>query len=98
MGSIVPMLALVLAGCGGSSRPAATRVPRVEQAVKSTLERSLMTSQPRTEQGSRPATHVRRVRCTKTSGSRFSCQVTFEDGSSRRVTARERSDGDVVLG
>jgi hypothetical protein len=57
-----------------------------------------MTSQPRTEQGSLPATHVRRVRCTKTSGSRFSCQVTFADGSSRRVTARQRADGDVVLG
>jgi hypothetical protein len=98
MGSIVPMLALVVAGCGGSSRPAATRVPRVEQAVKSTLERSLMTSQPRTEQGSRPATHVRRVRCTKTSGSRFSCQVIFEDGTSRRLRVHERSDGDVVLG
>jgi hypothetical protein len=66
--------------------------------VKSTLERSLMTSQPRTEEGSRAATHVRRVRCTETSRSRFSCQVTFKDGSSRRVTARERSDGDVVLG
>lgn len=65
--------------------------------MKSTLERSLMTSQPRTEQGSRSPTHVRRVRCTKTTGSRFSCQVTFGDGSSRQVTARERSDGDVVL-
>ena len=66
--------------------------------MKSTLERSLMTSQPRTEQGSRSATHVRRVRCTKASGSRFSCQVTFGDGSSRLVTARKRSDGEVVLG
>ena len=92
------MLALLLAGCGGASKPAATRVPRIEQAVKSTLERNRMTSQPRTEQGSRPATHVRGVRCAKTSGNRFSCQVTFEDGSSRQVTARERADGDVVLG
>jgi hypothetical protein len=66
--------------------------------VKSTLERNLMTSQPRTEQGSRAATHVRRVRCARASGNRFSCEVTFKDGSTRRVTARERSDGDVVLG
>jgi hypothetical protein len=66
--------------------------------MKSTLERSLMTSQPRTEQGSRSSTHVRRVRCSKTSGNRFSCEVTFGDGSSRKVVARERSDGDVVLG
>jgi len=92
------MLALLLAGCGGGSRPAATRVPRVEQAVKTTLERNLMTSQPRTEQGSRSSTHVRSVRCEKSSRGRFSCQVTFGDGSSRRLTARERSDGDVVLG
>ena len=88
------MLALVLAGCGGSSRPPT----RVEEAVKSTVERSLMTSQPRTEEGSRPATHVRSVRCAQATGNRFSCQVTFKDGSSRQVTARERSDGDVVLG
>jgi len=92
------MLALLLAGCGGGSRPAATRVPRVEQAVKSTLERNLMTSQPRTEQGSRSSTHVRSVRCEKSGGGAFSCQVTFGDGSSRQVTARERKDGDVVLG
>ena len=92
------MLALLLAGCGGASKPAATRVPRVERAVKSTLERNLMTSLPRTEEGSRSSTHVRSVRCEKASGGRFRCQVIFGDGSSRRVTARERSDGGVVLG
>jgi hypothetical protein len=92
------MLALLLAGCGGASQPAATRVPRVERAVKSTLERNLMTSQPRTEEGSRSSTHVRSVRCEKSSAGRFSCLVTFGDGSSRQVTARERPDGDVVLG
>jgi hypothetical protein len=92
------MLALLLAGCGGGSRPAATRAPQIERAVKSTLERNLMTSQPRTEEGSRSSTHVRRVRCARSSGNRFSCQVTFGDGSSRKVTARERSDGEVVLG
>jgi hypothetical protein len=66
--------------------------------VKSELERSLMTSQPRTEQGSRSATHVRRIRCAKTSGVEFSCEVTLGNGSRRRVTAHERSDGDVVVG
>lgn len=92
------MLALALAGCGGGTRPAATRVPRIEQAVKSQLERRLMTSQPRTEQGSRSSTHVRRIRCAKAKGAEFSCEVTFGDGSMRRVNARERSDGGVVLG
>jgi hypothetical protein len=92
------MLALVLAGCGGSSRPAVTRVPRIEQAVRSQLERSLMTSQPRTEQGSRAATHVRRIRCARSSGNAFSCEVTFADGSLRKVTAHERAGGEVVVG
>jgi hypothetical protein len=92
------MLALVLAGCGGASRPEATRIPRIEHAVKSELERSLMTSQPRTEQGSRAATHVRHIRCVKASGNEFSCEVTFGNGSRRRVIARERSDGNVVVG
>jgi hypothetical protein len=97
--SILPIVALLLlAGCGGSSRPAATRIPRIEQAVKSTLERGLMTSQPRTEQGSRWSTHVRRIRCAKTGGNAYSCEVTFGDGSQRRVTAHERSDGNVVVG
>lgn len=73
-------------------------MPRVEAAVKSTLERGLMTSQPRTEQGSRPATHVRRIRCRKASANEFSCEVTFDDGSRRQVTAHQRSDGDVVVG
>jgi hypothetical protein len=96
--SIVPMLALLLSGCGGGARPAATGAPRIEQAVKSTLERTLMTSEPRAEKGSRASTHVRSVRCRRSSGGSFSCQVTFGDGSSRLVTARKRSDGEVVLG
>jgi hypothetical protein len=97
--SILAIVALLLlAGCGGTSRPAGKRIPRVEQAVKSTLERDLMTSQPRTEQGSRWSTHVRRIRCARTGGNEFSCEVTFGDGSHRRVTARERADGDVVVG
>ena len=95
---MLPIVALLLAGCGGGSQPTAKRIPRVERAVKSKLELRLMTSQPRTEQGSRPATHVRRIRCAKTSASRFSCEVTFGNGSHRRVTAHERSDGDVVVG
>jgi hypothetical protein len=95
---ILPMLALLLAGCGGASRPAATRVPRIERAVKSNLERTMMTSQPRTEQGSRSSTHVRRVRCAKAGGNEFSCAVTLGDGSHRTVTAHERSNGDVVVG
>ena len=93
--SILPIVALLLlAGCGGSAQ----RIPRVEQAVKSTLERNLMTSQPRTEQGSRWSTHVRRIRCIKAGGNAYRCEVTFGDGSHRRVTAHERSDGNVVLG
>ena len=96
--SIVPMLALLLAGCGGGSRPSATQVPQIERTVKSVLEQRLMTSQPRTEQGSRSSTHVRRVRCAKVSGKEFSCEVTLGDGSTRQVTARKRSDGEVVLG
>jgi hypothetical protein len=96
--SILPIVALLLlAGCGGSSRLAATRIPRIEQAVKSELERGLMTSQPRTERGSRWSTHVRRIRCAKTGANEFSCQVTFGDGSHRRVAAREHSDGSVVV-
>jgi hypothetical protein len=92
---MVPIVALLLlAGCGGGSQ----RAPRVEQAVKRRLERGLMTSQPRTEQGSRSATHVRRIRCAKAAADEFSCEVTFGDGSHRRVMAHERSDGDVVLG
>jgi hypothetical protein len=97
--SILPIVALLLlAGCGGTSRPAATRIPRVERAVKSTLERNLMTSQPRTEQGSRWSTHVRRIHCAKTGGNEYRCEVTFGDGSHRRVTAHELSDGNVVVG
>jgi hypothetical protein len=96
--SIVPVLALLLTGCGGGSRPSATGVPRVERAVKSVLEQRLMTSQPRTEQGSRSSTHIRRVRCTKVNGNEFNCEVTLGDGSTRQVRARERSDGGVVLG
>jgi len=97
--SMLPIVALLLvAGCGGTARPAAKRIPRIEQAVKSTLERNLMTSQPRTEQGSRWSTHVRRIRCVKADGNEYRCEVTFGDGSHRRVTARERSDGNVVVG
>ena len=66
--------------------------------MKSELERSLMTSQPRTEQGSRAATHVRHIRCAKAAANEFRCEVTFGDGSRRQVTAHERSDGDVVVG
>jgi hypothetical protein len=94
----VPVLALLLTGCGGGSRPSATRVPQVERAVKSALEQRLMTSQPRTEQGSRSSTHVRHVRCAEVNGNEFTCEVTFGDGSTRQVRARERSDGGVVLG
>jgi hypothetical protein len=92
------MLALLLAGCGDGSRPAATRAPRVEQAVKSVLERRLMTSQPRTPQGSSWSTHVRRIRCAKAGANEFRCNVTFGDGSRRRVTAHARSNGDLVVG
>lgn len=95
---MLPIVALLLAGCGGGSHPAAERIPRVERAVKSSLERGLMTSQPRTEQGSRSSTHVRRIRCTKASANEFSCDVIFGDGSRRHVSAHQRSDGDVVVG
>lgn len=94
----LPLVLIFLAGCGGGSRPAATSVSRVEQAVKRTLERELMTSQPRTERGTSWATHVRRVRCVTGSGNEFSCEVTFMNGSRRQVTARERSDGVVAVG
>lgn len=88
------MLALLLAGCGTSSRTATTRIPQVEQEVTRVLERGLMTSQPRTQEGS---THVRRVHCTTRSANTFSCEVTLRDGSRRRVTAQERRDGEVVV-
>jgi hypothetical protein len=87
---------------GYESAPAGARTasapPRIEQDVKSVLERQLMTSQPRTEHGSSWSTHVRRVRCAARGGNEFSCRVTFMNGSHRQVTARERSDGVVAVG
>lgn len=85
---------LLLAGCGGSSQTATTRIPQIEQEVTRVLERGLMTSQPRTQEGS---THVRRVHCATRTANTFSCEVTLRDGSRRRVTARERRDGEVVV-
>lgn len=80
------------------SAPASTPVSRIEQSVKSGLERNLMTSQPRTEKGSAWSTHVRRVRCVMSSGHEFRCDVTFMNGSRRQVTARVRPDGVVAVG
>lgn len=91
---VVPLL---LAACGGGSRPAPAGAPGIEQSVKSTLERGLMTSQPRGVGGSSWSTHVRRVRCAARSPREFSCEVTFMDGSRRQVTARERPNGLVAL-
>lgn len=94
---LLAVVVLLLAGCGGGSG-SATRTSSVEQAVKRELERGMMTSQPRTEQGSRPVTHVRRIHCSTTSGTAFTCSVTLGNGAHRQVTARERSDGEVVVG
>ena len=95
---LLAVVVLLPAGCGGGSGSPATRTSSVEQAVKRQLERGLMTSQPRTDQGSSPVTHVRQIHCSTTSGRAFSCEVTLGNGAHRRVTARERSDGEVVVG
>jgi hypothetical protein len=92
------VLLLLLAGCGGGSPRASSRTLRVEQFVRGTLERRLMTSQPRTQQGSSWSTHVRRVQCTPRSRHAFTCEVTLMDGSHQRLRARERLDGVVALG
>lgn len=88
---------LLLAACGGGSRPAPAGNLSIEQSVKSTLERGLMTSQPRGVGGSSWSTHVRRVRCATRSAHEFSCEVTFMDGSRRHVIARERTNGLVAI-
>lgn len=93
-----PVLAVLLAGCGGGSRLAPTTASRIDQAVKSTLERTMMTAQPRTEHGTSWSTHVRRVRCAAKGRQEFTCEVTFMNGSHRRVTAREGANGVVSVG
>ena len=95
---MLPVLAVLLAGCGGGTRSAPTAASQVEQAVKSTLERTMMTAQPRTERGSNWSTHVRRVRCAVKGRHEFTCEVTFMNGSHRRVTAREGANSVVSVG
>lgn len=94
---ILPVLAVLLAGCGGGTRSASTAASPIDRAVKSTLERTMMTAQPRTEGGSSWSTHVRRVRCAQKSRHEFTCEVTFMNGSNRRITAHERSNSVVSI-
>jgi hypothetical protein len=93
----LPVLAALLAGCGGS-RSASPAASPIDQSVKSTLERTMMTAQPRTEHGSSWSTHVRRVRCAAKSPDEFTCEVTFMNGTRRRVTALEHANGVVSIG
>lgn len=93
----LPLVALIVAGCGSASPPATARLTRIEQSVKSTLERGMMTAQPRTQRGSSWATHVRRIRCTRRSRGEFNCEVTLGNGTHRRVTAHEQADGNLVV-
>jgi hypothetical protein len=94
----LPVVAILLAACGGGSRSASTATSGIEQSVKSVLERTMMTAQPRTQGGTSWATHVRRVRCAVKSRHEFACEVTFMNGTHRRITAREHPNGVVSVG